>query len=56
MKFGVNEGITTKVGNFILGAIFVAVLMWAICVAIKGSSTVDGSQQPRPQFRPSVAR
>ena len=56
MKFGVNEGMATKVGNFILGVVFVAVLMWAICVAIKGSSASNGSHQSRPQFRPSAAR
>ena len=56
MKFGINEGMATKAGNFILGAVFVAVLMWAICVAIKGSSTADDSQQSRPQLRPSAAR
>lgn len=56
MKFGVNEGMATKVGNFILGVVFVAVLMWAICITIKGSSDTDGSQQSRPQFRPSAAR
>lgn len=56
MKFGINEGMATKAGNFILGVVLVAVLMWAICVAIKGSSTVDGSQQSRPQLRPSATR
>jgi len=56
MKFGVNEGMATKAGNFILGVVVVVVLMWAICIAIKGSSGADGSQQSRPQLKPSVTR
>lgn len=58
MKFGVNEGMATKVGNFILGVALVVVLVWAACVAIRDSAGEDknrGFRQDR-HLMPSDAR
>lgn len=54
MKFGVNEGMATKAGNFILGVVLVGVIVWAVCAAIKSSDL--SSRQPQPQLRPSAMR
>jgi len=56
MKFGMNEGMATKVRNFIFGAVFAAVFIWAVCVVIKGSSGADRDQSSCPRFHPSDAR
>ena len=54
MKFGVNEGIASKVGNFILGIVFVAVFIWAACVIIKSSADRERDLDAQSQFQPST--
>lgn len=60
MKFGMNVGTATKVGDFILSILLAAALILAICVMIKGPNAADAGQQsrqqPSPQLKPSAAR